>query len=46
MEPQQECILVKIRRDRNEPQKDALIKPGQDLSEIKNLLLDAYNTIH
>jgi len=46
MEPQQESILIKIRRDRKEPQKDVLIKPGQDLSEIKNLLLDAYNTIH
>jgi len=46
MEPQQESILVKIRRDRKELQKDVLIKPGQDLSEIKNLLLDAYNTIH
>ncbi|MGH9999217.1 MAG: hypothetical protein ACRD90_05095 [Nitrosopumilaceae archaeon] len=46
MEPQHESILIKIRRDRNEPQKDVLIKPGQDLSEIKNLLLDAYNTIN
>jgi predicted transport protein len=46
MEPQQESILIKIRRDRKELQKDMLIKPGQDLSEIKNLLLDAYNTIH
>src|SRR3990170_6521253 len=41
IEPQQESILVKIRRDRKELQKDVLIKPGQDLSEIKNLLLDA-----
>ncbi|MGI0002850.1 MAG: hypothetical protein ACRD91_01340, partial [Nitrosopumilaceae archaeon] len=46
MEPQQEFISIKIRRDRNELQKVVLIKPGQDLSEIKNLLLDAYNTIH
>jgi len=46
MEPQQDSILIRIRRDRKEPQKDVLIKPGQDLSEIKNLLLDAYNTIH
>ena len=46
MEPQQGSILIKIRRDRKEPQKEILIKPNQDLGEIKNLLLDAYNTIH
>ena len=46
MEPQQESISIKIRRDQKEPQKVVLIKLGQDLSEIKNLLLDAYNTIH
>ncbi len=46
LEPQHESILIKVRRDRKEPQKEILIKPGQDLGEIKNLLLDAYNTIH
>jgi hypothetical protein len=45
MEPQQDSILIKIRRDRKEPQKEILIKSGQDLNEIKNLLSDAYNTI-
>ena len=46
LEPQQDSILIKIRRDRKEPQKEILIKSGQELNEIENLLLDAYNTIH
>ena len=46
MEPQKDSILIKIRRDRKEPQKEIEIKPGQDLNEVKNLLSDAYKTIH
>lgn len=46
MEPQRESILIKIRRDRKEPQKEVEIKANQNLDEVKNLLLDAYNTIH
>ena len=46
MEPQRDSILIKIRRDRKEPQKELKIKVDQNLVEIKNLLLDAYNTIH
>jgi len=46
MEPQKDSILIKIRRDRKEPQKEIEIKPSQDLNEIKNLLSDAYKTIH
>jgi len=46
MEPQQDSILIKIRSDRKEPQKEVEIKPGQNLDELKKLLLDAYNTIH
>jgi len=46
MEPQQESILIKIRRDRKEPEKEISVRPSQELNEIKNLLLDAYNTIH
>jgi hypothetical protein len=45
MEPQQDSILIKIRRDRKEAQKEMGITSGQDLSEVKNLLFDAYNTI-
>jgi len=46
MEPQHDAILIKIRRDRKEPQKEFEIKTDQNLDEVKNLLLDAYNTIH
>ena len=46
VEPQQDSILITIRRDRKEPQKEIEIKPGENLDELKNLLLDAYNTIH
>jgi len=46
MEPQRDSILIKIRRERKEPQKEIVIKPSHNLDEIKNLLLDAYNTIH
>ncbi|HKC79208.1 MAG TPA: hypothetical protein VKB83_03870, partial [Nitrosopumilaceae archaeon] len=41
MEPQRDSILIKIRRDRKEPQKEFEIKIGQNLDEIKSLLLDA-----
>jgi len=46
MEPQRNSILIKIRRARKEPQKELEIKADQNLDEIKNLLFDAYNTIH
>ena len=46
MEPHRDSILIKIRSDRKEPQKEIEIKTDQNLDEIKNLLLDAYNTIH
>jgi predicted transport protein len=45
MEPQRDSILIKIRKDRKEPQKEVVIKPNQNLDKIKNLLSDAYNTI-
>jgi hypothetical protein len=46
MEPQRHSILIKIRRARKEPQRELEIKADQNLDEVKNLLLDAYNTIH
>ena len=45
MEPHGDSILIKIRRDRKESQKEIEVKADQNLDEIKNLLLDAYNTI-
>ncbi len=46
MEPQRDSILIKIKRDRKEAQKEIEIKADQNLDEIKDLLFDAYNTIH
>lgn len=46
MEPSQEMVIIKIKKDRKLPQKEIIIKPDEDLSEVKNLLLDAYNCIH
>lgn len=46
VEPLEDSILVKIRKDRNEPQKQIEIRSGQDLNELKKLILEAYNAIH
>ena len=46
VEPLEDSILVKIRRDRNEPQKQIEMRSGQDLNELKKLILEAYNAIH
>lgn len=45
MEPQRDSIMVKIRRDRKEPQNKLEVKSNQNLDEVKNLLRGAYNTI-
>ncbi|MGI0081720.1 MAG: hypothetical protein ACREAF_02925 [Nitrosopumilaceae archaeon] len=45
MEPRQDSILIKIRKDRKEPQKEIGVKPGQNLDELKSLLSEAYNKI-
>ena len=45
VEPLEDSILVKIRRDRNEPQKQIEVRSGQDLNELKKLILEAYNAI-
>ena len=46
IEPERDSILVKIRRDRKEPEKIFQIKPSDNLEEVKNLLSDAYTNIH
>ena len=46
LEPLENSILVKVRRDRNEPQKQITVTSEQDLSELKKLILEAYNAIH
>lgn len=45
MEPGLEEIVIKIQRDRKEPQKTITVRSGDDLTEIKKLMQDAYNTI-
>lgn len=45
IEPQRDSIILKIKRDRKEPEKEIQIKLNDDLDEIKKLLLDAYTNI-
>lgn len=45
LEPEGDAIIVKIQRSRKEPFKTISVKHGQTLDEIKNSMLDAYNTI-
>ena len=45
MEPQQDIILLKIQKNRKEPQLIIHIKPDENLDKIKNILKDAFNTI-
>ncbi|MEX0656228.1 MAG: hypothetical protein WD154_01615 [Nitrosopumilaceae archaeon] len=46
MEPQEESIKIKIQVDRKEPQQTLLIKTNEDLEHVKELIRNAYNTIH
>jgi len=46
VEPQRDSIIIKIKKDRKEPEKELEIKLNDNLDEIKKLLLDAYSNIH
>ncbi|MDE1728570.1 MAG: hypothetical protein KGI02_09375 [Thaumarchaeota archaeon] len=46
IEPQRDSIIIKIKKDRKEPEKEIQIKLDDNLDEIKKLLLDAYTGIH
>ncbi len=46
VEPQRDSIIIKIKKDRKEPEKELEIKLNDNLDEIKKLLLDAYTSIH
>ena len=46
MEPEQDAVLLKIQKDRKAPKNTLRVIPGQNLNQIKELLSDAYNTIH
>ena len=45
LEPGLEEIVIKVQRDRKEPQRTISIRSGGDLAEIKKLIHDAYSTI-
>ena len=45
LEPGLEEIIIKIQRDRKEPQKTITVRTSDDLTETKKLMQDAYNTI-
>jgi hypothetical protein len=45
LEPGLEDIVIKIQCDRKEPQRTVTVRNGDDLTEIKKLIQDAYNTI-
>lgn len=46
IEPERDWLVIKIRRDRKEPEKILQVKPSDNLEEIKRLLADAYTNIH
>lgn len=45
VEPDNDAILLKIQKSRNDPQKILKIKPNDDLDEVKEMIKDAYDTI-
>jgi len=45
IEPKHDSILLKIQRNRREPQKTMEIKPNENLEKIKEIIRDAFNTI-
>ncbi|MEW6044593.1 MAG: hypothetical protein AB1608_10050 [Thermoproteota archaeon] len=45
LEPQQDTIIVKIQKNRKEPFETFSFKSDDGLDEIKNAILEAYNTI-
>ena len=46
MEPENDAILLKIQKGRKDPQKTIRVKPEQNLDQVKELLRDAFNSIH
>lgn len=46
VEPQRDHVIIKIKKDRKEPEKELQIKIDDNLDEIKKLLLNAYTSIH
>ena len=45
MEPQQDTILLKIQKNRKEPNQIIYLKTDENMDKVKDVLKDAYNTI-
>ncbi len=45
MEPQQDTILLKIQKNRKEPNQIIYLKIDENMDKVKDVLRDAYNTI-
>ena len=45
IEPENDSILIKIQKSRKEPQKIIRLKPSEDISQIKEILKEAFETI-
>jgi predicted transport protein len=46
IEPQRNHVILKIKKDRREPEREMQIKVNDNLDEVKKLLLEAYTNIH
>jgi len=46
IEPQNDSIIIKIQKNRKEPPQIANIKLDQEITELEQILKDAYETIH
>ena len=44
--PEKDTVVIKIQKDRKEPANIISVNLEQDLSSLKNLLKEAYDTIH
>ena len=46
IESENNTVLLKIQRSRKEPQKTIRLNPNENLEQVKEILKDAFNTIH
>ena len=46
IEPQRDHVILKIKKDRKEPEKEIQVKLNDSLDEVKKMLADAYTNIH
>lgn len=46
IEPQRDHVILKIKKDRREQEKETHVKINDNLDEIKKMLAEAYSNIH